>query len=362
MAEGQILSPGKSKYKAIVIPECKYIPVESMNKLTELLSDEGKVVFNTKFSESVPGLFQWEKRENELKKIEATINKKWLGNSIKILAEVGVAGEKDLASKGLKYVKCKINTDDYYWIFNSDSKEKDEWIKLHSAVKNYVFMNPMSGEVNLAETKDNRIHLQLEPEQAIFVRCADKASNIKPFVYKTQTDKTLKINTVWDVEFITGGPVLPNNVQIDKLISWTDFADKDAQRFAGTVKYSTHFNWSGESNSNVINLGTVKDCAHVYLNDVELGALLGPTFKIQTDKLIKGENTLVVEVSNVAANRIRDLDIRGVKWRKFYDINFVNIDYKPFDASGWEIRDAGLFGPVTITENTCERIMRNNSN
>jgi hypothetical protein len=42
------------------------------------------------------------------------------------------------------------------------------------------------------------------------------------------------------------------------------------------------------------------------------------------------------------------LDIRGINWKKFYDINLVNIDYQPFDASGWEIMDAGLMGPVTL--------------
>ena len=56
-----------------------------------------------------------------------------------------------------------------------------------------------------------------------------------------------------------------------------------------------------------------------------------------------------IEVTNVAANRIRDLDRRGVKWRIFKDINLVNINYQPFDASNWPIRDAGLLGPVTLT-------------
>jgi hypothetical protein len=56
-----------------------------------------------------------------------------------------------------------------------------------------------------------------------------------------------------------------------------------------------------------------------------------------------------VEVTNVAANRIRDLDRRGVRWRIFKDINFVNINYRPFDASDWPIRAAGLLGPVTLT-------------
>ena len=31
------------------------------------------------------------------------------------------------------------------------------------------------------------------------------------------------------------------------------------------------------------------------------------------------------------------------------DISFVNIDYKPFDASEWPVRESGLLGPVTLT-------------
>ena len=60
-------------------------------------------------------------------------------------------------------------------------------------------------------------------------------------------------------------------------------------------------------------------------------------------------NVLEVEVTNVSANRIRDLDRRGVKWKNFYDINIVNLDYKPFDASNWPLTDSGLLGPVTLT-------------
>jgi len=59
-------------------------------------------------------------------------------------------------------------------------------------------------------------------------------------------------------------------------------------------------------------------------------------------------NSLEVEVTSTSANRIRDLDRRGVKWKNFSDINFVNIDYKAFDASKWEVREAGLVGPVVL--------------
>ena len=62
----------------------------------------------------------------------------------------------------------------------------------------------------------------------------------------------------------------------------------------------------------------------------------------------RGANLLEVEVTNLSANRIRDLDLRKVPWKIFHDINFVNLDYKPFDASAWPLRASGLLGPVTL--------------
>jgi hypothetical protein len=61
-----------------------------------------------------------------------------------------------------------------------------------------------------------------------------------------------------------------------------------------------------------------------------------------------GANTLEIEVTNLAANRVRDLDRHGVPWKTFHDANVVNVDYKPFDASAWPLRDSGLLGPVTL--------------
>ena len=55
-------------------------------------------------------------------------------------------------------------------------------------------------------------------------------------------------------------------------------------------------------------------------------------------------NQLQIEITNVATNQIRDVDIRGVNRKKFHDINFVNIDHLPFNASDWKIKDAGLLG------------------
>ena len=58
---------------------------------------------------------------------------------------------------------------------------------------------------------------------------------------------------------------------------------------------------------------------------------------------------LPIPITAKPANRIRDLDRRHVKWKNFYDINVVSLDYKPFDASNWLVTESGLLGPVTLT-------------
>jgi hypothetical protein len=58
-------------------------------------------------------------------------------------------------------------------------------------------------------------------------------------------------------------------------------------------------------------------------------------------------NLLTVEVTNLMANRLADLERReGDSWRPFL---MVNIQYKPFDAASWEPVPSGLLGPVTLT-------------
>jgi hypothetical protein len=64
---------------------------------------------------------------------------------------------------------------------------------------------------------------------------------------------------------------------------------------------------------------------------------------------------LEVEVTNLMANRIADLDRRGVQWKKFYNVNFparLQANRGPdglFSAAKWSPLPSGLTGPVTLT-------------
>ena len=348
---GKIVTSGNTTYKAVVVPKTSYIPVETMQQLKQFIDAGGKVCFAEQLPVSVQGMFQLEKREKQLENIKQNISQeKNVGNVSALLANAGIYGEKSIVDNGFHFLKMKNENEDWYMIFNTGLEPKDARIELNVPAKNYVFLDPMTGKITLPEQKENTVRVQLEPERSIFIKCAHKKVDKSPFVYEENSAPRQMIDGMWKIEFTKGGPVFPGNISTNKLLSWTVIGDEQAQRFAGTANYSTEFDWLGESNNAILDLGTVKDCAHITLNGKDFGTLPGPTFRCKVDNLVQGKNTLEVEVTNVAANRIRDLDIHGVNWKKFYDINFVNIDYEPFDASGWEIKPAGLLGPVTIAK------------
>ena len=348
ITDGQILTSSKSSYKAIVIPKTKFIPVETLEKLAIFIAEGGKVYFDEILPESVPGIYNLEERTTSLTEIKFGIaNENVTGNVLELLAENEIEGEKSITGNGLNFIKMKMNDELYYMVFNCTRENIDTTIELNKSAKNYVFMNPVNGEITMTENQGNSVRIQLDKERALFIRCTNENVDFQEHIY--DENLPVEIEGLWKIGFVEGGPVYPGDISTENLKSWTEMGDQETSRFAGTAKYTTEFNWEELSKTAFINLGEVKDCAHVYLNGKDCGSLLGPVYKVKVDNLKQGKNKLVVEVTNVAANRIRDLDRRGVNWKKFHDINFVNIDYEPFDASDWEVREAGLLGPVTMS-------------
>jgi hypothetical protein len=152
------------------------------------------------------------------------------------------------------------------------------------------------------------------------------------------------------VDLVEGGPAFPASFQTNRLGSWTRLGDTNAQTFAGTAMYEITFAAPNSTGKTFfLDLGDVRESARVSLNGKDYGTIISAPFCVVVDHLKLAGNVLQVEVTSLAANRIRDLDRRRVKWKIFHDINFVNIDYKPFNASDWPLTDCGLLGPVTLT-------------
>ena len=160
----------------------------------------------------------------------------------------------------------------------------------------------------------------------------------------------------WKVTFIDGGPKLPAAVEVAELKPWTEFDDADAKNFSGIGRYTIEFaKPAGDADAWVLDLGEVHESAEVRLNGESLGVVFTAPYRVRipADKLKAEGNTLEIDVANLMANRIADLDRQGVRWQKFYNVNMS--PRRPenrgpggaFSAAKWEPLPSGLAGPVT---------------
>ena len=98
-----------------------------------------------------------------------------------------------------------------------------------------------------------------------------------------------------------------------------------------------------------IELGDVRESARVYINGTFIGCAWSVPFSLDCKKAFRpGKNTIAIEVTNLPANRIADLDRRGGEWRKFKEINVVDINYKKTSYAGWKPVKSGLNAAVKL--------------
>jgi hypothetical protein len=389
VADGKIQMPG-GKYQVIVVPPCERMPLATLKKLLALASSGATVIFESHLPNDVPGWGDLEKRQIEFKKLTARLSFQFqetragkveaamLGKGSVICRDLiatfpwGNAVPEQMTQFGLSFIRRSRDGGWHYFIVNRSGTNFDGWATLGRPAKSIVILDPMTGNSGVAASRQSaanttQVHLQLATGESVILHAfADKKIEGPAWNYWQTNSQPAEITGTWSVKFIQGGPVLPVDFQTAKLSSWTTFPETNAQAFAGTARYSITFDAPKlESNPAAggtapdtlkrelqpcfLDLGDVRQSARVKLNGKDYGTLITPPFRVTVDNLKPDGNVLEIEVTSVSANRIRDLDQRGVPWKNFHDINFVNIDYKPFNAANWPLMDSGLLGPVTLT-------------
>jgi hypothetical protein len=403
VVDGKIQMLG-GNYKVIVVPQCKYMPLETYKKLLALVQDGAKLVMS-KLPEDVSGFGDLEKRRAEFKMLVAKTSRDGIEDAFifentfgKGTIFQGMSKDNDsypvaravapetMSRYGLSFVRRSFDGGWNYFIANRSDKPfyygSGGWLQLSVDAKSVEIMDPMTGKTGVAQIEHRSenstwVLFPLAAGESVILRAySDKTikgpawsypraitrnsayPNMMNFVTESSSGFTLfsEISGEWEIKFLEGGPVLPADFQTNKLVSWTAFPDTNCQAFAGTAKYEITFDkWDYAGKLFDLDLGDVRQSARVRVNGKDYGTLITPPFRVVVDNLKPTGNTLEVEVTSVAANRIRDLDRRGVKWKTFRDINIVDINYKPFDASNWPLTDCGLLGPVTLTQVTAEK-------
>jgi hypothetical protein len=256
-----------------------------------------------------------------------------------------------MSELGLSFIRKKAGLGYIYFITNLSNSFTESKFKLARNSKIYTFENPLTGQKwQASPEKLTGVSLTLQAGESVIVRTslAKKPMKIIPKMEEVKT--SIFPNTSIQLSFLKGAPELPATQTLNQLDFWTN--DTSTHRFWGTGKYSFNFDLNSTQieNSKVLHLGQLNDWAKVTINGVEIGKVWALPFQIQVPKgILKTSNHIEIEVTNLSANRIRDLDKRGIVWKNFHEINFVDIRYKPFDAAKWDIDPSGLKGELFFT-------------
>ncbi len=344
----QEIKPG-GRYRAVVVAPCELMPVETLQRLLFLKAGGLAVIFDTQLPVDVPGWHDLEARRKRFNTL-LTAGKSTLfaGDLEKGLDAAGIRRETMVDHPGIHFTRRSYPGGLHYFIANRGEQPLDGWVSLSTNARSVEIMDAMSGRTGLAQTRPagaghTEIYLQLEPGESILLRTFETVETASLWPLHTRA-APIPLSGTWSVKFIDGGPALPAPFQTAALGSWT--ARADAQNFAGTALYALTFDappgrWD-------INLGEVCQSARVRLNGKPLGTVILPPFRVEAGGLRPKGNLLEVEVTNVSANRIRDMDIRHVPWKIFQRPNVLSVEYGPFDASAWPLTASGLLGPVTL--------------
>ena len=249
---------------------------------------------------------------------------------------------------GLRAIRRRNADGWHYFIVNLTPHDIEGDVTLAVPFKSATWFNPMNGDIQPAAVSNGKLHIALRSgESRILQTSAEPSSYVTP---KPQTAEAITLQGPWSLSFIDEKPKVSQTFHLDSLQTWETLSDSAAVTM-GTGVYTTSFKLSAKQAKQQwqIDLGDVRESARVYINGQFVGCAWAVPFILDCgNTLRKGQNQLRIEVTNLPANRIAELDRKGVEWRKFNEINVVDIDYKNTSYAGWAPVPSGLNSPVKL--------------
>ncbi len=324
---GYIVTAAGTRYKGIVIPGDNIMPDDVAQHLSDLQSQGAKIIR----SDNTEAMAAAARPE--------LLKKQW----------------------GLKLIRRANSIGHHYFIANLTDHDVVTTVTLATDEKNGLWYNPMTDEYHAAVFSDQGIKVNLKSGESRILLVSNKpvaewdvptaVKDAQPQALEVADGKTIDLTgNTWTLSFTEEAPTVGETFSLKGLKTWEELSDK-AQVTMGTGVYETTFKLSKDDSQKqwAIDLGDVRESARVYLNGKYIGCAWAVPYLLNCkDALQKGKNTLRIEVTNLPANRIAELDRQGVEWRKMKEINVVDIRYKKTTYEGWTPVPSGLNSSVKL--------------
>ncbi len=316
--DGRIISEGGTRYKGLIIPEGATLP-DATRRQIKALKRKGAVIIDGLDE----GALSAAARPEEMKSLY-----------------------------GLHCIRRKNPTGYHYFIANLSPEDIAGEATLGVAAQTALFFDPLTGRSYRAPLSGGKVKLELRSGQSVILQTFDDAPagilpEERPVIGKEGIDLTAN---GWDLYFKGESPAVGRSYDLRTLRTWEGLDDKTAVTM-GTGVYTTFLDMTEEeaAASWAIDLGDVRETARVYINGSFAGCAWSVPFLLECGKAFRpGRNEIRIEVTNLPANRIAEMDRRGVPWRKFHDINVVDVRYKHTTYEKWDPVPSGLNGSVIL--------------
>lgn len=319
---GQLVTQGGTSYKGLIIPGSGKMPEKVRQHIERLKAQGAHIIYG--------------------------VNEQQMGEAAK--------AEVMKTQLGLKAIRRKNANGYHYFIANLSPNDVSGYVSLPIDYSEAVWFNPLNGKRHSAKQNGKQILISLRSGESMILQTFNTKSNFHQTARledeRKVPMKTYDLNGKWTLSFIDEAPAVGKTYQLDKLQTW-ETLDEKTRITMGTGVYTTHLNLKkkdlADAHAWTIDLGDVRESARVYINNKFAGCAWSVPFILSCDNLLKeGDNVIRIEVTNLPANRISDLDKKGVKWRKMEEINVVDINYKKTTYDEWAPVESGLHSKVTI--------------
>ena len=366
---GRIQTVGGASYSALVVPEAKLMPLSSLEKILELAREGSTVAFVGGLPVDVPGFYQLESRRRRFADIvkdiddEEGVHSFGKGRIIvaddykKALAITGVAEEELMSRHGLGYIRRAVDGGHLYFISNLQPKDVDAYVAINKLGKVNVLFNPMDGERGAVSSRaigeKERIRLQLRSGESMILRSFDDTTGISALPvwhYQEKLSGAITLNHGWKLHFSQSEPAIEGTFEIDSPKSWTELDVPQSSVNMGRGVYSVEFQLRDINCDDwILDIGDVRESARIRINGKDVATLWAVPFTTSVGGYLrKGKNRIEVEVTNLPANRIAEMDRQGIEWRVFKDANIARLGRYKGDFSSWTAVASGLNGEVKL--------------
>ncbi|WP_446742527.1 glycosyl hydrolase [Silvibacterium acidisoli] len=189
------------------------------------------------------------------------------------------------------------------------------------------------------------VPMHLEAWGTAFVVFRDAAKGSSRQLPEMKPTELLAVEGPWQVSFQPGRGA-PASITMQTLASWSESSDPGVKYFSGAGTYTKTIDapkdWFQKGASLYLDLGDVKNLAHVTVNGQDLGVTWHVPYRVDVSKALKpGKNEIAIKVIDPWVNRLIGDQQPGATKYTFADVT-------PYHADS-PLVPGGLLGPVRIT-------------